>query len=75
MVFESAGVADDATKGEEGLHEADDVVRAVALPLAVGENRVETPPFGGLQSVGGKAQPRCDSIVALACGSSTRARR
>lgn len=51
MVFEFAGVADESTWDEEGLNEVDDAVGAAVLPLAVGENPVETPPFGGLAGV------------------------
>lgn len=51
MVFEFSGVTDEATGGEEGLDEVDDPVSATVIPLAVGENPVETPPFGGLARV------------------------
>ena len=51
MVFELAGVADEATGGEGGLDEVDDPVGAAVLPLAVGKGPVETPPFGGLAGV------------------------
>ncbi len=48
MVFETAGVADEATGGEEGLDEVNDPVGATVLTLAVGEHPVEPTPFGGL---------------------------
>lgn len=51
MVLEFAGFADEAPGGEEGLDEVDDSVGAAVLPLAVGENPVEPPPFGGLAGV------------------------
>ena len=46
-----ARAADEATGSEEGLDEVDDPVGAAVLPLAVGEDPVETPPFGGLAGV------------------------
>ena len=51
MVFEFAGVADEAPGGEEGLDEVDDAIGATVLPLAVGEDPVEAPPFCGLAGV------------------------
>ncbi len=51
MSFELTGVADKATGSEEGLDEVDDAVGATVLPLAVGENPVESPPLRGLAGV------------------------
>lgn len=51
MVFELAGVADEATGCEEGLDEVDNAVGAAVLPLAIGEDPVETLPFRGLPGV------------------------
>lgn len=51
MVFELTGVADEATGGEEGLDEVDDSVGAAVLPLVVGDDLLETPPFRGLGGV------------------------
>ena len=51
MVFEFAGIANEATLGEEGLDEVDDAVGAAVLPLAVGKDPVKPPPFRGLAGV------------------------
>lgn len=51
MVFEFSGVTDEASGGEEGLDEVDDAVGTAVLPLVVGENPVDTPPFRGLAGV------------------------
>lgn len=52
VAFDAREIADalgEAFGGfEEGLDEVDDAVGAAVLPLAVGENPVETPPFRGL---------------------------
>jgi hypothetical protein len=66
MVFEFAGVADEATGGEERLGEVDDAVGAAVLSLAVGEDPVETPPFRGLAGVvfeAAVAKGACDLIA------------
>jgi len=51
MPFELTGVAYEATGSEEGLDEVDDAVGAAVLPLAVGKDPVESPPFRGLAGV------------------------
>lgn len=51
MVLKLAGVADEATGGEEGLDEVDNAVGTAVLPLTVGQDPVEASPFRGLPGV------------------------
>ena len=51
MVFEFAGIANEATGSEEGLDEVNDAVGATVLPLAVGKHPVKPSPFRGLAGV------------------------
>lgn len=77
MVFEFSGVANEATGGEEGLDEVDDSVGAAVLPLAVGEDPVETPPFRGLAGVifeAAVAKGACDLITRATFSQQSRER-